>query len=119
MNFDYAKSRNPFFQSSCSQSPVLLLGIRGPEMDQLIQLVFKSLKVYVLGLGIKGGNPIVLCACRCRVQSCDRVSTLGLEGFHLTATTTSDSSGILAGLYGSGWTKRTGVLRTYAGHKQK
>lgn len=70
-------------------------------MDQLIQLVFKSLKVYELGLGIKGGNPIVLCAC-CGVRRCDRVSTLGLGGFHLTLTTTSDSSGSLAGLYGSG-----------------
>lgn len=71
-------------------------------MDQLIQLVFKSLKVYELVLGIKGGNPIVLCACCCSVQRCDQVSTLGSGGFHLTATTTSDSGGILAGLYGSG-----------------
>lgn len=71
-------------------------------MDQLIQLVFKSLKVYELGLGIKGGNSIVLLACCCGVQRCDRVSILGLGGFHLTATTTSDYSGILAGSYVSG-----------------
>lgn len=86
-------------------------------MYQLIQLVFKSLKVYELGLGIKGGNSIVLLACCCRVQTGSRLwDWEGSISLQLQPVTPVVSWLVCTGL---GEQNKQEVLRAYAQHKFK